>query len=210
MNLKTESKSWKAVTMKGKILIAVPTFENIKPECFKSIFGLTNPEGYGLYFDYVKGYDCARARNEIAKLALKHNFDYVLMIDSDVSVLKDTIIKLLESDIALGWYYKKRTVNDQTVIFNFGKDYTDKNMINGKTLHEAIDPIDIKGGGLGIALVNVNVFRKMQYPYFKYVIYDNDTVLSEDLYFCTEARKNGMDIKCNPNVKGKHIYEVIV
>ena len=35
--------------MKGKILIAVPTFENIKPECFKAIFDLTNPAGYNLY-----------------------------------------------------------------------------------------------------------------------------------------------------------------
>ena len=198
--------------MKGKILIAVPTFENIKPECFKSIYGLTNPKDFNLYFDYVKGYDCARARNEIAKLSLNYNFDYVLMIDSDVKVPKDTLIKLLEceADIALGWYYKKRAVNDQTVIFNFGKDYTDENMIYGKTLLEAIDPFDIKGGGLGIALVNVNVFRKMDYPYFRYVIYDDDTVLSEDLYFCTEARKNGINIKCNPNVKANHIYEVSI
>ena len=62
--------------MKGKILIAVPTFENIKPECFKSIYNLINPKDYLLYFDYVKGYDCARARNEIAKLAIEYNFDY--------------------------------------------------------------------------------------------------------------------------------------
>ena len=39
--------------MKGKILIAVPTFENIKPECFKSIYNLINPKDYLLYFDYV-------------------------------------------------------------------------------------------------------------------------------------------------------------
>ena len=197
---------------KGKILIAVPTFENIKPECFKSIFGLTNPENYNLFFDYVKGYDCARARNEIAKLALKHNFDYVLMIDSDVSVPKQAVNNLLEckSDIALGWYYKKRTTNDQTIIYDFGKDYTDKNMIYGETLWKADGPFEIKGGGLGIAFVNVNVFKKMEYPYFKYVIYDNDAVLSEDLYFCTEARKYGMNIKCNPNVKGNHIYEVLM
>ena len=97
--------------MKGKILIAVPTFENIKPQCFKSIYGLTNPKDFNLYFDYVKGYDCARARNEIAKLAIKHDFDYVLMIDSDVSAPKDALVKLLEceTDIALGWYFKKRT-----------------------------------------------------------------------------------------------------
>ena len=197
---------------KGKILIAVPTFENIKPECFKSIFGLTNPENYNLFFDYVKGYDCARARNEIVKLAIKYGFDYVLMIDSDVSVPKDTAVKLLEceSDIALGWYYRKRTTTDQTVIYDFGKDYTDKNMICGETLWKDVNPFEIKGGGLGIALVNVNVFRKMPYPYFKYVIYDNDTILSEDLYFCNEARKYGMNIKCNPNVKGNHIYEVLM
>ena len=198
--------------MKGNILIAVPTFENIKPQCFKSIYGLTNPKDFNLYFDYVKGYDCARARNEIAKLALKYNFDYVLMIDSDVSVPKETLNKLLEceTDIAVGWYYKKRTRTDETVIFDFGKDFNNKNMIYGKILMEANNPFDIKGGGLGIALVNVNVFRKMPYPYFKYVIYDNDTILSEDLYFCSEARKYGMNIKCNPNVKGNHIYEVSV
>lgn len=197
---------------KGKILIAVPTFENIKPQCFKSIYGLTNPKDFNLYFDYVKGYDCSRARNEIAKLAINHDFDYVLMVDSDVSVPKDAIVKLLEceTDIALGWYFKKRTRTDESVIFDFGKDFTGENMIYAKTLSKLNDPFEIKGGGLGISLVNVNVFRKMAYPYFKYVIYNNDTILSEDLYFCSEARKYGMNIKCNPNVKGNHIYEVLM
>ena len=198
--------------VKGKILIAVPTFENIKPQCFKSIYGLVNPKDFNLYFDYVKGYDCARARNEIAKLAIKHDFDYVLMIDSDVSVPKEALVKLLEceTDIALGWYHKKRTKTDETVIFDFGKDFNNKNMIYGETLYGLNDPFEVKGGGLGISLVNVNVFKKMAYPYFKYVIYDNDTILSEDLYFCSEARKYGMQIQCNPNVKGGHICEILM
>ena len=83
-------------------------------------------------------------------------------------------------------------------------------MIYARTLSELNDPFEVKGGNLGISLVNVNVFRKMTYPYFKYVIYDNDTILSEDLYFCNEARKYGMNIECNPNVKGDHIYEVLM
>ena len=134
------------------------------------------------------------------------------MVDSDVSVPKDAVNNLLECEtaIALGLYYKKRTKTDETVIFDFGKDFNNQNMIYAKTLMEAIDPFDVKGGGLGISLVNVNVFRKMPYSYFKYVIYDNDTVLSEDLYFCSEARKYGMNIKYNPKVKGNHIYEVSV
>ena len=83
-------------------------------------------------------------------------------------------------------------------------------MIYGETLWKTNNPFDIKGGGLGISLINVNVFRKMSYPYFRYLIYDDNTVLSEDLYFCTEARKHEINIKCNPNVKGDHIYEVTI
>ena len=179
-----------------KILIAVPTFETIKPECFKSIYGLTRPEGYSLYFDYVAGYDCAKARNQIAKNAMAGNYDYVLMVDSDIQLPSDALVKLLEceSDIALGWYYRKRTKTDK-----------------GKTMiHEVPRPIEVKGGGLGVALINVNVFSKLQYPYFKFVTYPNDAVLSEDLYFCNLASENGFNIKCNPTVKGNHIFDVMI
>ena len=58
-----------------RILIAVPTFENIKPECFKSIYGLTRPEDCDLYFDYVRGYDCAKARNQ----------DQILLLDGIIA-----------------------------------------------------------------------------------------------------------------------------
>ena len=196
-----------------RILIAVPTFETIKPECFKSIYGLTRPEGCELYFDYVSGYDCAKARNRIAKNSMAGNYDYVLMVDSDIQLPKDTLIKLLEceSDIALGWYYRKRTKTDQTIIFTFGKDFNDNNCIRGQTMiHEIPRPIDVKGGGLGIALIKVNIFDKLQYPYFKFVTYPNDTVLSEDLYFCNLATSNGFNIKCNPSVKGNHIFEMLM
>jgi glycosyltransferase involved in cell wall biosynthesis len=196
-----------------KILIAVPTFESIKPECFKSIYGLKIPDRCTLYFDYVSGYDCAKARNQIAKNAMAGNYDYVLMVDSDIQLPKDTLIKLLEceSDIALGWYYRKRTKTDQTVIYTFGKDFNDDNCIKGRTMiHEIPRPIEVKGGGLGIALIKVNIFEKLQYPYFKFVTYPNDAVLSEDLYFCNLASGNGCDIKCNPSVKGNHIFEILM
>ena len=196
-----------------KILIAVPTFENIKPECFKSIYGLARPEGCDLYFDYVAGYDCAKARNRIAKNAMAGDYDYVLMVDSDIQLPLDALVKLLEceSDIALGWYYRKRTKTDQTVIFTFGKDFNDNNNIKGSVMtHEIPRPIDVKGGGLGIALIKVSIFEKLQYPYFKFVTYPNDTVLSEDLYFCNQATASGFNIKCNPSVKGNHIFEILM
>lgn len=56
----------------GKILIAIPTFENIMLETFKSIYDL-NDCGHELTFEFIKGYDCARARNDIVNKANGYN-----------------------------------------------------------------------------------------------------------------------------------------
>ena len=149
----------------------------------------------------------------LLKIQWQENYDYVLMVDSDIQLPYDALVKLLEceADIALGWYYRKRTKTDQTIIFTFGKDFNNDNYIKGSTMiHEVPRPIEVKGGGLGIALIKVNVFEKLQYPYFKFVTYPNDTVLSEDLYFCNLASKSGCNIKCNPSVKGNHIFEILM
>ena len=60
-----------------RILIAIPTFETIQPEVFKAVYDL-HSAGHELSFDFVKGYDCAVARNKISVLA-KGTYDYVLM-----------------------------------------------------------------------------------------------------------------------------------
>ena len=52
-----------------KILVAVPTFENIYPDTFKAIYGL-NRGDHDVAFNFVRGYDCATARNRIAQEAL--------------------------------------------------------------------------------------------------------------------------------------------
>ena len=52
-----------------KVLIAVPTFENIMPDTFKAIYDLEKPEGVETLFEFVRGYDCAAARNRIVQKA---------------------------------------------------------------------------------------------------------------------------------------------
>lgn len=76
-----------------KILIAVPTFENIYPDTFRSIYGIDGGDNE-VYFDFVRGYDCATARNRIAQNAMIDNFDYVLMVDNDVVLKEDALVNL--------------------------------------------------------------------------------------------------------------------
>jgi len=168
-----------------KILIAVPTFENIAPEVFKSIYDL-KPAGHELSFDFVKGYDCAEARNRIAKMSLDGGFDYVLMVDSDTVIPADTLELMLEDpvDICLGICPRKNTKEGKTAIIK-----ADCQKWDGSYFYNELPEgrVKVKAGGFACALVNTDVFRHTNEPWFRYAIFDDGSILSEDFYFCNNA-----------------------
>lgn len=189
------------------VLIAVPTFENIAPECFKAIYNL---KGNDLSFDFVKGYDCAKARNEIAKKALEKGFDYVLMIDSDIVIPEDGLLSLLETpaDICFGVYPRKNTKTGETELFKDGTfDFKDRYTITELEKMD-INRIKIKGGGFGCALIRAEVFNNLKYPWFEFISYENNTFLSEDLAFCAKAAMR-YSIYADIRVKCGHIAKSI-
>ena len=96
-----------------KILIAVPTFETIYPDTFKSIFEL-DKGGHEVLFDFVRGYDCATARNNIAQKAMDLETDFVLMVDNDVVLPKDALVNLLDDprNVCLGFYAHRDKDNE--------------------------------------------------------------------------------------------------
>lgn len=187
----------------SKILIAIPTFENIMPETFKSIYDIDSC-GNELSFEFVKGYDCARARNEIVRLALEGSFDYIFMVDADMYVPKDTLQKLLEypTEICLGLCPRKNTRVGETCIYKIGQiNYED-----AYTYHDLPkkDRIMVHGGGLACALIKTDIFKNLTYPWFRYVTYQDGSELSEDLYFCSQAKANGYKIYVDTRVRCGH------
>ena len=168
-----------------KILIAVPTFESITPETFKSIYGLRSEED--LFFDFVKGYDCAEARNRIAQKAIDGGFDYVLMVDSDTIVPEDTLELMLEKpvDICLGVCPRKNTKDGKTAITRLDSEKWD-----GSYYYNELPEgrAEVKAGGFACALIKTDLFRHVTEPWFRYAIFDDGTMLSEDFYFCNNAR----------------------
>lgn len=186
-----------------KILIAVPTFETIQPEVFKAIYDL-DPAGHDLAFDFVKGYDCAVARNRIGKMAQEGGYDYVLMVDSDTIIPSDTLRFMLEGpvDICLGVCPRKNTSEKKTAMIKFGgSSYHDSyfypELPDGRTR--------IRGGGFACALVRSYVFTALDYPYFQYVTNADGSTLSEDFYFCQNAALMGFDVWMDPRVRCGHL-----
>ena len=205
-----------------KILIAVPTFENIYPDTFKSIYDL-NTEGHEVLFEFVRGYDCATARNRIAQMAIDKNTDYVLMVDNDVVLPKDVLIDLTDDikDVCLGYYAHRDRDNiyrgwtcvsklyddSGKKYFNFPleSEYAAEELrqLKEKGQHK----IEIHGGGMGCAFIKTDVFRKLKYPWYDWVNYADDHrgVLSEDLYFCVACKKKGIPIYTDTRANCGHM-----
>ena len=185
------------------ILIAVPTFENIDPETFKSIYNQKSK--HSLNFEYVRGYDCTIARNKIARLA--KNYDYVLMVDSDIILPSDAVELLTQDspDFCVGVYPAKRSETDSE-LFKFEKDFTARYSFT-ELSQITTDRLEVKGSGLGCALIKSAVFEKIPFPWFQYIQYEDGDVLSEDLYFCALARLLGIDILADLRVKCGHIIK---
>ena len=201
-----------------KILIAVPTFENIMPDTFKALWNM-DKQGHECLFEFVRGYDCATARNNIAKKSLDLGADYVLMVDNDVTVPKETLQWMLEDqqDVTLGYYAHRNAdnlYNGRVSVCKLGwyhypleSEYKAEEMTamiaDGKT------KIQIHGGGMGCAFIKTNVFRRIKYPWYDWVNYNNGSMLSEDLFFCEACRKAKIPIYTDVRVGCGHMLRHI-
>ena len=205
-----------------KILIAVPTFETIFPDTYKSIWDLDRC-GHEVLFDSVRGYDVATARNRIAQKAISLETDYVLMVDNDVVLPPDALKLLLEDakKVNLGFYahrgednlYHGRTCicrlkdkdGNEYYHFPLESEYTGKEM---REMAEAgTTKFEVHGGGMGCALIRTEVFRELEYPWYDWVNYGNANrgMLSEDLYFCVLCRNCGVKIYADARVGCGHL-----
>lgn len=210
----------------SKVLIAVPTFENITPDTFKAIYNMDKGE-HECIFDFVRGYDCATARNNIAKLSLAIGADYVMMVDNDVTPPWDALINLISHDVDVcsGFYMHRdsstNAVTERTCIckrqkpdgsYYFGypleSEYTAAELREKREAGEYL--IEIHGGGMGCILIRTSVFDRVPYPWFDWVDYGQGIgMLSEDLFFCESCRNEEIPIYADTRVACGHMLRRI-
>lgn len=205
-----------------RILVAIPTFETIYPDTYKSLWDM-DKAGHEVLFEFVRGYDVATARNAIAQKSLDMEADFVLMVDNDVIVPVDAITLLLEDAklVNLGYYAHRDADNIYRGRSNICKLYDEKGekyfnypLESEYTAGELAQmreagqtKVHVHGGGMGCAFIKTDVFRLTQYPWFDWVNYsgNNRGMLSEDLYFCEKCRKRHIRVYVDPRVSCGHI-----
>lgn len=190
-----------------RILIGIPTAQNIHAATFKSIYNQVIPEGYEVDFQFFYGYCIDQVRNLMAHYTIENGYDYIFFVDYDMEFGPDTLEDLLchfdNDDVAIAsaLYRQRRTELVYEAYYN--NDY-------GGVTHYTQLPayslgMEVAAVGFGCALVKTEALKSVGYPYFTYhhAIRIEDTI-SEDVDFCHKVTVKGWKIVLEPNVRCKH------
>ena len=210
----------------ARVLIAVPTFENITPDTYKALWDM-DKGGHECLFEFVRGYDCATARNNIVRKALELDAEYLLMVDNDVTPPKDALVNLISHgvEVVSGYYahrdrdnvYDGRTCicklmtpnNEYYFNYPLESEYKAGEVFALRNRGEHL--VRIHGGGMGCILIKTEVFSRVAYPWFDWVNYhdENQGMLSEDLFFCEQLKIAHVPIYFDTRVACGHLFRHI-
>jgi hypothetical protein len=177
-----------------KLSILVPTRSSVDTQfayCLAQLLTTTREAGIDAYLFFDSSTILLNQRNNLIKCARENNSNYVLWIDSDMMFPPTIALRLLEhnKDI-VACNYMRRSKPLKTVA------YTDLNDWNSWVPMELFDElVKVQGVGMGCMLMKLDVFNKIEKPYFEFG-YKEDTedYYGEDFLLQEKLRKVGYEI----------------
>ncbi len=168
------------------------------------------------------------SRNKILDYAILNNYEYVLMMDSDVIPPKEILRSLVEcdKDIVSGLYFGEFSISGKIKELPVAwKLFSEEEFNEMKRLKIApeyakrredirrhITDEEANSGALtevficspGCMLLSRKVFEKIRYDFLE----KGDGILyGDDIAFLEMARKHGFKIWCNTKVKCRHLFK---
>jgi GT2 family glycosyltransferase len=151
-------------------------------------------------------------REETVKKALADEADYILFVDADMEFPYDALTKLLtmDKDIASVTYNFRELPKRSIVKLDekYDSDYAVDDSVTERPipLNKINNPFRCASAGTGLMLIKVDVFRKMQRPWFFFTPEtDTQGAGGEDVWFCDRAREYGYEIWIDPSIQVDHI-----
>lgn len=176
--------------------------------CVVGAMDVIKSHGIGVLLNMQIGGYAAANRNHAVEAAKRNKSSHLMFIDNDMTFPSSGIQRLIDADKdIIGGMYNARGTTE-------GKVVSTVKMIDPK-----IDPNQGKiyttefpaqlfkcwGMGTGFMLINMQVFDKLERPYFVSGETPNGEAWTEDIYFCQMAHKAGINTWVSPSIKIGHL-----
>jgi len=197
---------------KPRVLIGVPGFAGVTPECQENFFQMAYRLGrdcpnYDFFLRIILKREQFRARNTLVDLAIVNDCDYLLMLDDDMVCPPDLFTKLSghDKDVCGALYYQRGGAYHPVIM----RQYSAKDGLKGVNFINHFDDMlrkpglyDVTGGviGGGCLLFKTEVFNKIQQPYFWI-----DGIVGTDVYICNKLADAGVKIWVDTSVELGHV-----
>lgn len=192
---------------KGRvIMIGIPTFGMCHVSFLANMQGLTPPKGFTFFTYFVAPpLDVGEACNKIVRRALEANVSHIYFREDDILTPPGALQRLisLDVDVVEALCMSKQTPPSPIM---FGSDGV---MLDW--MKDPGQPIQVLGTGMGAMLVKIEVFEKLEDPWFKVVYGPTDIGdrlayrMTQDLYFCWQLFKKDIPVYVDTGVGCTHI-----
>ena len=192
-----------------KTVIAVPCMEQVAAKFASSLAMLQKVDDCKVAFEV--GSLVYNSRNDLARLAVQAQADYVLWLDSDMTFEPNLLQRLMEhmkdKDMVAGLYFR-RSLPYTPVLFK-------RLVINHDGLVESVGYEDypqkvfeVAGCGFGGVLMKTEILFDVVGKFGTW--FTPIGMVGEDLAFCWRARECGYKIFCDPQIQLGHVGHVVV
>jgi len=195
-----------------KLVIGMPTGGTIRAETVASLIGAMNElQKHDIYANLsmqLGGY-VAPNRNRLVQNAIDAGATHLMFIDADMIFPADGIWKLIQhkKDIVGANYNVRMSPTSEDFSGPTISLWDPKKKMNftprSKDLSKEL--FQVYTLATGFMLIDLNIFKKLKKPYFIEWSTENNEHMTEDVYFCKEANKVGIELFCDPTIEMGHI-----
>ena len=194
-----------------KVCVAVPHGGTVKgrlmSDLIASLFALR--ESIGFVWAEIEGTLGPHNRWLAGQQAIQTDCDYLWLMDNDMSIPIDALPRLLESqkDIICADYSYRRLPLMSTVKV---LDENGQIAIWDRTTPDSSRPFPCHATGFGCMLIKVSALQRIPQPWFA-LSWGPDGGLdkTDDVWFCEQAKKVGIETWCDPTLDVYHIGDFL-
>lgn len=171
------------------------------------LYNYTNQIGINAHMRTFSSTEVQQMRNHCCLFAIENKFDYVFMLDDDMTYPIDSIERLIKhnKDFVVG----SATQRVPPFLPTQYKNAEAKNFKNesNRIFVKKGDKKLVKIGSTGVvgALIKTSVFKKLKSPFFKITYKKNGVnIIGSDTYFCIRMNEKNIKMYLDPAINYKH------